>query len=800
MNALTPAGRLDLWYAQSEPFTPYTIPIGLKYFECDFERSPQITFDGSNITTFTGPYNTHPQFTQATADNKPLWQPLTFNNRPCATFDGTDSLRNTTAVATLGFPTGGAFEIWALVENTGPQLGSGVTATIFQYPTNAVNTGVQLSISGGSGATMKAFFRVGQGASSVSVVNDVSLLTGRHIIRAVSDGATIRVDVDGIAGTPSACVASGWTGGPRHTIGGNSAATAGSLFTGNMNFLGFYRPLPSFYARGLYEALNRRLAPTQATDFPYPDAALISDFDWTTVSLIDGVSIGNFYSGSLGHITVDQAVTCVRSTANDLAEDDDGLLHDFAIDEVRRTKGMGRWADTSATCRVDFNGDLTNAAWVTDNCTIEQDLPSPFAPDSTYADVPGCRIVVTADGDAECSQDLPVFSGGDESLPSGRFYLSTDHPLDPATIVEITQDGILYTDVTAKLVTNRWKRIPGTPQAVTGDPQKLAVRLRNAKAGDSIGFMLGNTSRGYVMSGDLYTSGTATKNRSTDVVTQNLANFPAIDTMAGFTIITVTVPIKDPLPDQLDTAHPRNGWTAWEYNNEYNIEATGVGQLTPFGGAHPDSSLMTITSLTSGEFRVGDRIVVGSGVGSRTDIMEQILPLDPGEAEGGVGRYRVISDIYPDGQTTPVGIDIESRDKNAQGLALNAAQKPLDPDRPGISRVGLTVTAEPDMQDFGNDPQHEDVQENGINVEVVAYDGLTRKFSIVLNGDLEESNDGQFTHAPVFDSSAVMNWGSQYPSGGPVNGYQKRDILIGRKLTNEEAIAVSNAFRVKYAL
>lgn len=523
-------------------------------------------------------------------------------------------------------------------------------------------------------------------------------------------------------------------------------------------------------------------------DFPLDEPTLVYDFEWSYSTT------GRFFSDLLGEITAAQAVAVVRASALDLAEDENGLLVASAANTPRRTQGRGLWSDTTSTCRVDFNGDLTNVAWTCTNCTPAKDLPSPWADGS----VPGCSITVTADGDATCLQTLPAFSGATECLPSGRFYLPSLASLGVGTTVEITQDGVVWTDVTALMPVARWKRLPGVSQAVTLDPQVLGVRVKNAKAGNKIGWMLGNTSRGYVMSGDIYTSGSATKNRNSDVITVLTENFSALEGLSEFTIVTVAVPVKIPLPAQDDFEdHPRNGWTVWEMNNPYDIQATSTeASIEPYGGAG-EGSLITIGGVVTGNWLAdlpgnGLRLTAGTGAGARQDITEQVSG-----TPGGAGTYRCMSDVYPDGQTTGV-IELSGRRRTAQGLALNAAQKPDDPDRPGISRVGMTVTAEPDMQDFGNDPQHEDVQENGVNAEVVTFDLDAKEFTIVLNGDPELSNPAQFTERPVFNADYVINLGSQYPSGGPLNGHQYRHALIGRRLTDDEAIDLSLAMQAKY--
>lgn len=511
-------------------------------------------------------------------------------------------------------------------------------------------------------------------------------------------------------------------------------------------------------------------------DWPWSDPETIADSEYTLGPKL--------YSGSLGVITTAQALTEVRAGNNHLAEDGDGKLMTFAANTPRITNGRGLWAETSGTCLVDLNADLTDASWVKVNCTITQDLPSPFAADSAFAGVPGCCINVTANGDATVLQTRPPFSGADECHPHARFYLPAGVTLNDD--VEITQDGVLWTPVTDELVVDRWKQIGGESQLVTLTSDPLGVRLKNALAGDRLGFALANKERGYLMTTSIYTPGSTTVSRAQDITTMNLENYPPIYDLQFLTVFVVMTPYQLPLPEFLDPDHPRPGGTVLEINNPYDIVGTGIGELTPYGGAG-EGSLLTLDSVSFGSFNVGDRLPVGTGVGSYTDITEQLTG-----TPGGAGTYRVFSTIYPDGQTTPTNITIQSRTKTAQGLALNWALKPDDPETPGVIRIGLTVTAEPDMVDFGNDPQTATLQLNEVNCLGFTIDLVNRTGWVALNGDTEPLNPVQFTHAPQFTSDLVVTVGSQYPSGGPTDGVVHRKV-IRNDLFSQAAMAATSA-------
>lgn len=248
------SGRVRLLPGKRDAFEPTDIPRSLWYGLWDFEQTGRVTTPGGALSNFIDPI-TGASFAQGTGAAQPAHSLTAFNGRPAAVCDGGDTLRNAANLATLGWPTAGAFEIWALAEYTGALA---AIATIFNFPTNTLNTSLSLFLAQSSTA-MRVRARVGTGSANVLISDTaVDVLTGRHLIRVVSTGTTVRIDVDGNVGTPVACVASGWTGGPRNTIGGDASSTSANLFTGKINLLGFCKPLPDAYAAGLYRNLNVR--------------------------------------------------------------------------------------------------------------------------------------------------------------------------------------------------------------------------------------------------------------------------------------------------------------------------------------------------------------------------------------------------------------------------------------------------------------------------------------------------------------------------------------------------------------
>jgi hypothetical protein len=240
-------------FGHTVSFTPYSIPRALKYAEFDFERSPAITLASGDIQTFTDPISGG-AFTQGTAGSRPNLEATGFNGRPCALFTS-DSLRNTTAVATLGWPSSGAFEIWWC----GQFLGAAADAIdiMFAYPSNLSTQGVSLGTTAGASFGRRGRFSVSNGTTAPIVFTPDFPVNDRVVLRAVADGANVWIEANGVAGVSAACVPA-FTGGPRNTLGGTAASTAASLQNGRTNFLAFYKPLPTQFAAGLYQHLSER--------------------------------------------------------------------------------------------------------------------------------------------------------------------------------------------------------------------------------------------------------------------------------------------------------------------------------------------------------------------------------------------------------------------------------------------------------------------------------------------------------------------------------------------------------------
>jgi hypothetical protein len=526
-------------------------------------------------------------------------------------------------------------------------------------------------------------------------------------------------------------------------------------------------------------------------DWPWGDPSLVLDFELTAES-------SKLYSGSLGVISAAQAFTSVWDTGGYVL-DGDGRLQLFAPDTVPVALGRGMWAQTTGAGRVGFNNALDNAAWTKTNITPTQDYPSAFSVGTPA----GWRITATADG-GTITQDFTTIT------PSGQTLMSLPHAMffwDGVALqgaIELTQDGFVVSyDIRPDLIAGQWVQIGGTPQDLPETPETATFGVRIAKSGDSIGFCMGNVERGYSMTTPIFTPTGTTVQRSSNETYVNTENFPPIWNLTNWTVLVVCEPQIKPLPPVGDPDMVRTGWTVMEINNPYEIVGTGIGELVPYvgpGDPYPGGpgSLMTLDSVSFGSFNLGDRLLQGTGVGSYSEIMEQLTG-----STGQAGTYRVFSSIYPDGQTTRTDITIQSRVKNAMGYGLNAA---LKPDDDFAQRVGLTVTnelADPVIS-YGFDPQIEDYRYNEPNSEGFSLDTTLPTGIIALRGDVYEADPSRINPMPVLTPDIIITLGTQYlggstGTGGPLDGVIQRVIIFGRTMSAEELSAVTILLQAKYA-
>jgi hypothetical protein len=503
--------------------------------------------------------------------------------------------------------------------------------------------------------------------------------------------------------------------------------------------------------------------------FPFPELTLIADLDFQH---------DQYYSDKLGFITANQAVLSwavdpfgnrIQPTPGTtyLAFNADGTLQRIPQGSPRIGNGRGLWAENLRGGRIDYNTRLNGAAWIVDGVTVAQDMPTVYSNDATLA----WSARATKDNATIYQNVLPIALGAgvNTSIPYALFRIPSGTAL--LGRVDFSVDNwVTSVNIAPRLNSQRWVQLAGPIQdLIAGNTLKYGLKFE--KAGDKVGFMLGMADRGNVMRTPVETPSTPNVNVPGDFTTIRTENFSSMWDREEITVLIVCEPRADPLPDPTLQV----GWTVFEMNNAYNIAAVGTGGII--------DNVMTVATYTSGAFTEGTRMTVGTGVLSYTDIQRQLTP--PDGPYGRQGTYLTSTTLSQHQTTSRQDIILQARIKDAQGNALNAATKPLDPIRPYARRIGLTATNELENVNTGDDPQNEDYNYNEPNAE-----GYTMNFrpadlyaASALKGDVQvfDTSPPHFTAAPVFNSTAQLALGCQGPyGGGSLNGPLSRIVIYGR--------------------
>lgn len=218
----------------------------------DLEQASSVTITSGAVQTWTDVIGGLAP-TQGTAANRPAYNATGFNNRPVATFDGTNDVL--VVSSTGGMPSGTSTgEMWALIDQTA--LVADTTARMpFAYGASTTGNGRQLQRIVETGTN---HFRAsgGNGTANINAGSPAVDLSGRHVIRSIIGATTITGEVDGVAGTSTALTVNTLT--TRTTIGANAAAAGSSFFQGGINSILVTALLTAAQAAVLYAYLNGR--------------------------------------------------------------------------------------------------------------------------------------------------------------------------------------------------------------------------------------------------------------------------------------------------------------------------------------------------------------------------------------------------------------------------------------------------------------------------------------------------------------------------------------------------------------
>jgi hypothetical protein len=211
------------------PWAPSTLGASLLGW-IDAEQPATITQAATLVSAWTDSISPGSRsFAQATGTLKPVYNAAGLNSRPSIVYDGID---DETTLASVPYPTSGAFEIWALVKQdalaadatvrTIIAWGNGTGATTLSFRRNVV-TGVN-----------RAQAAVGNGTVTTTITNNVVDFSGVCVVRLLLDGVNGQIEVNGTAGTPAA-IAPASLSTTRTRIGASASTSANVFFQGGIN-------------------------------------------------------------------------------------------------------------------------------------------------------------------------------------------------------------------------------------------------------------------------------------------------------------------------------------------------------------------------------------------------------------------------------------------------------------------------------------------------------------------------------------------------------------------------------------
>lgn len=194
--------RINRLGVARQQWSPASI-LGGPYAAFDPYQANSLQLSGGAVATWSSLVNGLAP-AQALGASRPVFGFSPFNSQQIVTPDGVDDQLTHTGIP-AGFPTGATpFEIWVIWNQTKLVADTGDRCAIaWGGGGNNFHCGVYRGVVSG---VNRARLFVGTGTATALAHNTVVDFSGRHVVRAVVDGTSIRVDVDGVAGTPVAAV------------------------------------------------------------------------------------------------------------------------------------------------------------------------------------------------------------------------------------------------------------------------------------------------------------------------------------------------------------------------------------------------------------------------------------------------------------------------------------------------------------------------------------------------------------------------------------------------------------------
>lgn len=221
------------------------------------DRSDLISLSGAAVTAWVDAVQGYAA-TQGISAARPLYSTSSFNGHPGITSDGVDDELTCADSALLTAIADGSEpgEMWSIADQT--SLVADTTVRILFSYGNGLSVARRMTRVVTVGANRVAA-NIGTGSGNVAILNGSGVdFYGRHYVRLAVGSAESQIDIDAVAGAPTAAVPA--TTASRVRLFASDAGTAGSFFKGvGRDFL-ITRPLTAAKRAKLEEWAASRIA------------------------------------------------------------------------------------------------------------------------------------------------------------------------------------------------------------------------------------------------------------------------------------------------------------------------------------------------------------------------------------------------------------------------------------------------------------------------------------------------------------------------------------------------------------
>lgn len=230
------------------PWTPAVLGPKIAVW-LDAEDASSLLLSGNLVTTWTSKIAPG-QVSVTNSSFKPTLNPTGLNGRPTVVFDGTDDYLTSTSAFPLAEALGQAREVWALADQQAPDADL-VQRDVMRYGGLTTN---RMIVGRSSAGINRLRASAANGTADVASTNTAGVLSGVHILRAVTDGAQISAQMDG--GVVSSSPVATALGGGVFNVG--ARASTANFWLGSINSLLVTAPLNNDEVASLLTYLKTR--------------------------------------------------------------------------------------------------------------------------------------------------------------------------------------------------------------------------------------------------------------------------------------------------------------------------------------------------------------------------------------------------------------------------------------------------------------------------------------------------------------------------------------------------------------